>query len=80
MAVGAVLLHLIEEPVDEVDQLHPERLEGVVPLAVPVGVRHDGDGHGTADTIGSGVRVERPRAHGGIRRRTHEAMGPYSAS
>jgi hypothetical protein len=34
----------VEDAVDEVDELHPERLEGPIPLPVPVGVRNEVDG------------------------------------
>ena len=41
--IRAVRLHQVEQVVDEADQLHPVGLERVIPLAVPVGVRDDGD-------------------------------------
>ena len=39
----AVRLHPLEQLVDEVDEAQPERLERLVPLAVPVGVRDQVD-------------------------------------
>ena len=65
VAVGAVLLHLVEEAVDEPDQLQAEGLVRLVPLPVPVGV---GDHRHPAG-------CPRRRLLGG-----HDPMGPYSAS
>ena len=41
--VGGVGLHQVEQLVDRVDQVHAERLVGLVPLAIPVGVGDDAD-------------------------------------
>ena len=41
--ITGVLLHQGDERVEEFDEFHPETLIRLVPLAVPVGVRHDGD-------------------------------------
>ena len=41
--VGGVGLHQVEQAVEQLDQLQPEGLERLVPLAVPVGVGDDGD-------------------------------------
>ena len=46
VGVGAVPLHLVEQSVDQTDQLQPEGLEGLVPLAVPVGVGNHRDPSG----------------------------------
>ena len=40
--LGLRLEHL-HDPIDEVDELHPEALERPIPLAVPVGVRDEMD-------------------------------------
>ena len=42
--------HRRQQPVEQVDELHAEGLEGPVPLPVPVGVRDDVDGprHGVS--------------------------------
>ena len=65
VAVRAVLLHQVEEAVDEPDQLQAEGLVRLVPLPVPVGV---GDHRHPAGRPGR-------RLLGG-----HAPMGPYSAS
>ena len=38
-----ILLHPVEQLVDQLDETHPERLERLVPLAIPMGVRHEVD-------------------------------------
>ena len=51
--VGIRLEHL-EDAVDEVDQLHPEALEGPIPLAIPMRVRDEVD-----DGLWGGIFVRR---------------------
>jgi hypothetical protein len=46
--VPLVLLHQVEQPVDQPDELQAEALEGEVPLPVPVGVRNEVDGRQAA--------------------------------
>ena len=67
VAVGAVLLHQVQQVVDEADELQPEGLERVVPLPVPVGVGHDGN-----PSAGARRRAVGPRGHC--------SRVPYSAS
>ena len=61
---------LVEEAVDERDELQAERLERLVPLAVPVGVRDDvdGRGHGGQATrrlpAGTGRAISQPSSKG----------------
>ena len=72
--VGRVRLHEVQEPVDELDEAHAERLEGLVPLAVPVRVRDDGDatrGHRANVGVPRGRVIDRAadgarRGRGGV--------------
>ena len=71
--VGLRLQHL-EDAVDEVDQLHPEALEGAVPLTIPMRVRYEVDGR----LAGSRVRwhmsgAYRVRPGRRVRRMTYAA-------
>jgi hypothetical protein len=43
-----VRLHRVEELVDQLDETHPEHLEGLVPLTVPVGVGDQVDDRGAS--------------------------------
>ena len=50
-----------QEPVDELDESHPERLERLVPLPIPVGVRDDDDAaRGHRANVGAGLRAATP--------------------
>ena len=55
-------LHRVEELVDELDEPHPEHLERLVPLAVPVGVRDEMDDGGSLDGPSAGLAPKRVAA------------------
>ena len=78
VAVGAVALELVEQPVDQRDQLQPEGLERLVPLAVPVGVGNDRD---RSPPLGPAARVAGRTLRFSARCRiAHRSSWPYSAS
>jgi hypothetical protein len=51
----SVCLEHLQDAIDEVDELHPEALEGPIPLAVPVGMRHEMDDGRTGGGFGRHV-------------------------
>ena len=67
-AQPVVGLHPLEELVDQVDQTHPEDLERLVPLAIPVGVGDQVDDARAVSPrrVGGSGAARRRRSSGGL--------------